>query len=351
MSKYVTGLVVGKFAPLHNGHVHLINQAAWFCEKVIVLSYTSEHYEGCEPATRRKWLEQLKLTHKNIEVHVIEDQVVVPDDTDEADIHREFCAGFLLYHLQTTVDAVFTSEEYGDGFAEHLTEYFKTEVNSDIVVEHICFDLERKRYPVSGTQMRKAIADNETSMMFKLPTFVRASFVKKILFLGGESTGKSTLSRQLANKLECEYVPEYGRELYEMRGGKLRFEDYAAIAKKQLQDEQDLQIRIASTLNVSNYYVFCDTSPATTYWYSLEWCGHASRDLLEHVSSSEFSYHKIYVCAPDFPFVQDGTRQDETFRNKAHNFYIDYLDNLGVDYEILYGSIEERMEQVLKDLE
>lgn len=349
MSKYVTGLVVGKFAPLHNGHVHLINTAAWHCEKVIVLSYTSEHFEGCEPETRRKWLSQ--ISHKNIEVHVLEDNVVVPDDDDEADIHREFCAEYLMYTLGTTVDVVFTSEDYGDGFAEHLTQYFKSEVNSEIVVEHVCVDLKRERYPVSGTQMRKAITDDDESMLFKLPTFVRASFVKKILFLGGESTGKSTLSRQLANKTKCEYVPEYGRELYEKRTGKLRFEDYALIARTQLQHEQDSQMRTASSLGVSRYHIFCDTSPLTTYWYSKQWCGHASLDLMEHLYSSDFSYHKIYVCAPDFPFVQDGTRQDETFRQAAHSFYIDYLENLGVKYTILYGSLEERMEQVLKDLE
>jgi len=56
MSRFSTGLVVGKFAPLHLGHEHLIRTAFAQCERVVILSYTRPEFPSCGPEQRRAWL-------------------------------------------------------------------------------------------------------------------------------------------------------------------------------------------------------------------------------------------------------------------------------------------------------
>ncbi|MXG36429.1 adenylyltransferase/cytidyltransferase family protein, partial [Escherichia coli] len=59
MKRYATGLVVGKFAPLHLGHEALIHAALAQCEMVIIISYSSPEIPGYEPEKRLHWLQTL----------------------------------------------------------------------------------------------------------------------------------------------------------------------------------------------------------------------------------------------------------------------------------------------------
>lgn len=51
-ARFGTGLVVGKFCPLHRGHQHVIATAVAACERVVVVSYTKPEYPRCGPAVR-----------------------------------------------------------------------------------------------------------------------------------------------------------------------------------------------------------------------------------------------------------------------------------------------------------
>ena len=83
---------------------------------------------------------------------------------------------------------------------------------------------------------------------------VYRSFVFRICLLGGESTGKSTLSRALAAALNAPYVAEFGREYWEEKNGVLECDDLLHIAREQVRRED-----AASTAP----YLICDTSPLT----------------------------------------------------------------------------------------
>ena len=54
--RFRSGLVVGKFAPLHLGHEWLIEEAHQQCERLYVLSWSLPELPGCEAERRERWL-------------------------------------------------------------------------------------------------------------------------------------------------------------------------------------------------------------------------------------------------------------------------------------------------------
>ena len=155
----VTGLVVGKFCPLHKGHEALIAFARAHCDRLVILSYTKPEFPDCPPERRAGWLAALYPDAVRL---VIDDAAlaafarsrgwaprILPHNDAPAEDHRAFVAWICQTMLRTTVDRVFTSEAYGDGFAEALARHFAHPV------AHLVFDPARTAVPVSGTQLRE----------------------------------------------------------------------------------------------------------------------------------------------------------------------------------------------------
>jgi NadR type nicotinamide-nucleotide adenylyltransferase len=350
MKKFRTGLVVGKFSPLHKGHDLVIQAAIKDCDEVIILSYSSPEFKRCEADQRKKWLHDQygHLTKTYVEILVIPPgwfelpdgtTLRVPDNDDTEEAHRRFCAKILLEHFETSVDAVFTSETYGDGFAKYLTEYFAFEIKSSRVVEHVCVDLNRGIVPTSGTECRA-----DPKKLAETFEVVQASFVPRIAILGGESSGKTTLAKALAEKLGWRqklWVPEFGRTYCDIVGGvqNLRYRELEAIALEQIAQEEQY-----ARLSIGNILV-CDTTPLTTRFYSEQLFGRASRKLIE-LSHRKYDY--TILCQPTIPFEQDGTRFDEGFRDIGHQYYVKSLLARGIEFGIVWGSVDHRVQQVLE---
>ena len=343
MKPYKHSLIVGKFAPLHQGHQLLIDTALSQSEQVHIFSYSSPEIAGCEPEKRARWLTRL---YPQCKVHVITPEflrfhfshlghVELPLNSDDAVIHRRFCA-FLWVHLTgEPLDAVFTSENYGEGFVAELNRYFAL-YHPQHEVRHVLVDLERVQVPISGTLIRQ---DPHANRAFLAPEVYR-DFVQRVCFLGGESTGKSTLSRLMAERLNTLHVPEYGRILWEEQQGHLAFEDLLKIAKVHLQTEETLA-------GQASRFLFVDTTPLTTWMYSHFYFGQADPELsaLKHRP-----YEVTFLCAPDFPFVQDGTRAGEDFRARQHRWYLELLQQLTIPYTLLTGTLEERICKIVEVL-
>lgn len=335
MSKrYKRGLVVGKFAPLHLGHERLIRQAAAACDELFIISYSRPELPGCGPERREQWLAELFPDARRL---VVTDAtlpgVEMPcnDDPDER-AHRRFVGQICREILRTTVDAVFTSETYGEPFAAELTRFFREREPDVPPVQHVLVDIARRVIPVSGTAIR---ADVHGQRRFLSPE-VYASFVERVCFLGGESSGKSTLTTALARHFDTAHVEEYGRELWERRGGHLVFDDLLDIGRTQAAREE-------AALRCAHRFVFCDTSPLTTLFYSQEMFGRAAPEL---ELLAQRRYRLAVLCAPDFPFAQDGTRRDEAFRARQHAWYLEQLSRGGQSWITVGGSVGERVRAV-----
>lgn len=324
------GLVVGKFCPLHKGHEDLLNAATTRSDKLFVISYTKPEFPGYGPDKREVWLKKI---YPRAEILVLNDDLshkilghYIPDNDADEIIHRDYCARICRDYFKMEPDAVFTCESYGDGFADYLSKFFKKDVR------HILVGELRTQNSVSGTKVRAnihAFKDN-------LSPFIYADFVKTVCFLGAESTGKSTLSALCAQQYQTAYIDEFGRSLWERKDGHLTFDDMLLIAETHISSERH-------ALSNAHEFLFIDTSPLTTLFYSLQMFGTADPKLYQFV---ERKYDQVFLCAPDFPLIQDGTRQDEEFRQRQHAWYLQELKERNVPYRLLKGPIENRLETI-----
>lgn len=341
--RYGRGLVVGKFAPLHRGHELVIRRALADCDEVLVLSYSKPELPGCPPAARARWLEALFPETRRL---VLTDDLLrtwasgaaeVPANDAPDEEHRRFVARVCREHFRCTVDAVFTSEDYGEGFARTLSASFQEADAGAAPVAHVLVDRRREEVPVSGTVIR---ADVHGHRAWLSPA-VYASFVERVCILGGESTGKTVLAAELARACDSAWVPEYGRTLWEEKFGALTLADMREIGERQVAME-------AEAAACAKRWLFCDTSPLTTLFYSGVLFGSAD-PVLEELARRTYAF--TIVCAPDIPFVQDGTRRDPAFRDRQHAWYLAELSRTGTPFAVVGGSVAARVAQVRALLE
>lgn len=339
--KYALGLVVGKFAPLHRGHEYLIETALAHCHELLVLSYCSPTPRHCAAPVRRRWLEERFPTAR---VVVLDEDYRSPPGAPEwppddapAPLHRRFVGHLCRDVFRLRVEAVFTSEDYGDPFAADLSAYYRASDPDAPRVVHVAVDPERSRFPISGTRVR---ADPHALCSFLSPA-VYASFVERVAILGGESSGKTTLTQALARHFGTAWVAEYGRTLWDEKQGRLDFEDLLTIAERQLALEQ-------STAGTAQRYLFCDTSPIVTRCYSRALFDRVAPEL-DRLCERQYALHVL--CAPDIPFDQDGTRRDAEFRSWQHEYYLAELERRALPYLLVHGSVAERVVQVAARLD
>ncbi|MFZ4874571.1 AAA family ATPase [Janthinobacterium sp. Mn2066] len=342
LHRYTRGLVVGKFCPLHRGHELLIERAQAACAALLIVSYTKPEFPGYEPARREGWL---RAQFPQATVVVLDDERLarlcaargvaprqLPHNDEDGDVHRHFMGWLCWTVLDTPVDAVFTSEEYGPGFARVLSEHY-----APGEVAHVSVDQARTLVLVSGTQVRQ---DPHAHSAFLSPP-VYASFIKRVCLLGGESSGKTTLAAALAQHFDTRWVAEYGRELWESQDGELGYDDLLKIGREQVRRE-------AVAAREARRWLFCDTSPLTTYFYCIEMFGKAQAELAELAEAAGHRYDLVLLCAPDFPFIQDGTRRDDGFRLRQHAWYRAELERRGIAYVEVSGTVADRVGQVAR---
>jgi len=246
------GLVIGKFMPLHRGHLALIEFAAGQCDELIVsLSWTTA--DPIPGALRFDWLrsELAKWPKVAAEISI--------DDFDNEELpwgeRIKLWSAFLRGRFPA-IDVIFSSEDYGPKLADELG------------ATHVAFDPTRTRIPVSGTLIRKK--------PFHYWDFIALSarpyFVRRICFYGPESTGKSTMAKRLAEIFKTEFVPEVAREF--ISSNDFTVQDIIAIAHAQT-------ARIVEMTKTASKILFCDTDLITTAIYSHHYLGKAPDVLYE----------------------------------------------------------------------
>ena len=133
---FENGLIVGKFAPLHRGHQLLVDTALSQCRRVTVMVWSRPDFLEMPQAVRAAWISTI---YPQVDVHAPTDP---PLDAAEDAIQRIYVRNYLA-KAGITVDAVFTSEDYGDGFAAVLG------------VPHRSVDRLRQIMPVTGSAIRR----------------------------------------------------------------------------------------------------------------------------------------------------------------------------------------------------
>ena len=174
--------------------------------------------------------------------------------------------------------------------------------------------------------------------------------MKKIVIIGPESTGKSTLCEQLATHYKTIWVKEYAREYLLKNGTDYTFENLLTIAKGQLVQE-DTGLTKLSTINHQPSTVFFDTD----MYVMKVWCefvfGKCHHWILNRIV--ERKYDLYLLCNIELPWVKDELREypDLENRQKLYHHYKDIMVNQNVPWVDISGGYEERLEKAIAAVE
>ena len=164
---------------------------------------------------------------------------------------------------------------------------------------------------------------------------------KKIVVIGPESTGKSTLCEQLAGHYKTNWVPEYARQYLLALGRPYNYEDLLVIAKGQLEQEDRM-------INSSEMpLVFIDTD----MYVMKVWCefvfGKCHRFILDEIANR--NYDAYLLCNTDLPWVEDSLREypDLASRKVLYHMYKDLMINQATCWIDIRGGYEERIQKAV----
>lgn len=165
-----------------------------------------------------------------------------------------------------------------------------------------------------------------------------------VVFVGAESTGKSTLASMLAREHDAQFVPEIGRVIWEEKQGQLVAADYVEIAERHRAAE-DAAVAIAGGDDV-----FVDTNALTTLLLGLRF-GQVTEPvppaLLRYALECRTRYLHHFVCADDIPYEEEpGVRENMAWRTQIQQLVLEDLDRRGIAYTILTGSLKQRAARV-----
>ncbi|NEA29448.1 AAA family ATPase [Actinomadura bangladeshensis] len=345
--RYAHGLVIGKFYPPHAGHHHLIDTAAAACARVSVVVAAST-VESIPLALRTAWLREVHR-QPHVEIFPAVDDAEIDYESDEIwSAHvAAFRAGLAMRSglgvPVPPVDAVFSSEAYGPELAERFS------------AVHVPVDPPRDRFPVSGTAVR---ADPPANWEFLSPP-VRAYLARRVVVVGAESTGTTTLARALAAHYAARggvwaatrWVPEYGRTFTEEKLAAARraagdpslwLDDLVWESPEFLQIAEHHAAMEDAAARSGSPLVVCDTDAfATAVWHER----YIGAPAPEVEAVHERVSHDLWILtSPEgVPFEQDGWRDGESIRAWMSGRFEEELEKRGLPHITVTGSHEHRL--------
>ena len=347
MKAFQHGFVTGKFYPPHNGHVYLARAAARQCERVTVVLLGS-HAESIHPERRAPWLAESLGEQPDVTVAWAWDDLPV-DYADPAiwQAHVDLMRRAIADAGHTAaVDVVYSSEAYGHELAERLG------------ARHVCLDPARSLHAISGTAVRA----DPVACWELLPAPVREGLALRVVGVGAESTGTTTVCRDLTAALRTrggawartQWVPEFGREYSADRLALARAYDRDARPEHLAWAEPDF-VTIAEAQSAlearaareGGPVLVCDTDAlATTVWHErYRGCPSAAVEAIAGAMPPRALY--LLTDHEGVPFEDDGLRDGEPLRPWMTDRFRDVLAASGVPWVVLRGPRAGRLEQAL----
>jgi NadR type nicotinamide-nucleotide adenylyltransferase len=166
---------------------------------------------------------------------------------------------------------------------------------------------------------------------------------KRIVVIGPESTGKSTLCEQLAAHYKTFWVKEYAREYLLKNGTSYTFENLLDIAKGQLQ----LEDNAAQSLINQDAPLIIDTD----MYVMKVWCEFVFEKTHHWILNRlvERKYDLYLLCNIDLPWVKDELREypDLISREKLYHHYKDAMINQNVPWVEISGNYQQRLQKAI----
>jgi NadR type nicotinamide-nucleotide adenylyltransferase len=165
---------------------------------------------------------------------------------------------------------------------------------------------------------------------------------KKILLTGPESSGKTTLAKQLADHYASLWRPEYAREYLTLLGRAYTIDDLTTILREQQQ-------RQAAMLSTAPDLLFCDTGPEVLYIWSKAKYSQVAPEIIQQLTQEHYDLRLL--CYPDLEWEADLLRETPKAEDRLALWqeYVALHEQHGWDYTVIIG--ENRLEQAIAAVE
>ena len=349
---YRNGLIIDSFYPFTKEHQTMINKAIDSCAKVYIIIYQVSEFEKPEAVLRKNWIEMI---HRCDEIKLIEIDKLNNFDISTLTyfLEQNFKKFSTNWDIKEKLDILYSSEKYGRNFLNCLLGINKYAFEYQFtMLDDLKIDIKKGR----------VVCDKSNYLDFFHP-IIRNYYIPRLVLLGPESCGKTTLAMKLAEFYKTSWVKEYGHDYCEQ---KLAVQPKSEIPNEERKegvfyewsDEDFLHIsteqsKLEDTLaNEANKFLICDTdSFATNIWY--ERYMHKRLDKLENIHNEHYnkaacSFIYFLFSPKDVPFVQDGTRDGEKIRDWMFNLFKIRLDEQKKKFYIIEGNYLE-MENKIKN--
>lgn len=338
------GIVVGKFYPLHLGHVNLIQTASTMCKKVIVIV---SHHDARDhelfldsnlkrPLTGKDKLATVQKTFQNqrdLIIPILVDESQVPSYPNGWEPWSELVKSTVSQHRKIPKDfsfnkAVFFINEPSD--VSGYQKYFGAKT--------ILLDKERSEINISATKIR----NDPYKYWDFIPRASRELLVPKIAIAGGESSGKTIMTDRLSQLYATTSVWEYGRTITESELGgdesALQYKHYADIVSGHYQDLKFAAIN-------ANKVLFSDTDFIATQAFCKTYEGREHPSVQDKIDNVRFDL--TILLNNNVEWVDDGMRMigEETERQKFQTLLKSLYKANDISYvEISVSEYQDRYE-------
>jgi len=173
--------------------------------------------------------------------------------------------------------------------------------------------------------------------------------IKKIVIIGPESTGKSTLCEGLAAHFNTKWVPEYAREYLLTHGKQYQFPDLMTIARGQLALEENYADQLRS--HGENGVLFIDTDMYVMKVWGEFVFGRCDTWILDQIVRRK--YDGYLLCKTDLPWTADELREypDEGPRETLYHMYKDCMVNQDTPWVEIGGLSDERLKLAIESVQ
>ena len=154
----------------------------------------------------------------------------------------------------------------------------------------------------------------------------------KVIVIGPESSGKTTLCKALSKHFNLPFSKEYAREYLEKLNRNYNQDDLLKIAKGQLKSEQNTQL--------------LDTDLITIKIWSEYKYGSCDNWILDQIEKQKTEKRIYLLCKPDIPWEADPLRENPNDREELFEIYKKEIESLEHDYFIV--DAENRLEKIIQ---
>lgn len=318
------GLTLGKFAPFHKGHQLLIDTALSEMDSLTLIIYDAPETTTTPLNVRSTWIKKLYP-----KINVIEAWDGPTEVGDSPEIMRKH-EHYIIEQLKISGITHFYSSEF---YGEHMSRALGA-VNRSV-------DPKRAIVPVSGSLIR------ENPFLYRefISPTVYQDLIVNVVFLGAPSSGKTTISKRLAEEFKTVWMPEYGREYWEKYqvGRRLTEKQLVEIAEGHLERENHL-------MYYADTYLFTDTNALTTYMFSQYYHHSAEPKLCNYANQAQSRYDLAFLCDVDIPYDDTWDRSGDVNRKIFQKQIIGDLLVRKVPFIPLSGDVDTRVWTVKKVL-